>query len=102
MIYITETFDHETEMSFIKNVWDVPTNEAKELYKEFVMDEAQKRALLINIHFFNLMNKDYHPRMSDDEYKLAKKEWNKFLRQWNIDRFIAEKLKGRKLKFKTI
>lgn len=102
MIYITETYDKERGIYSIKNVWDVPTREAKELYHDFVGKRAESKGFIINTHYLNLMGKEHHYKMSDEEYQEAQRVWHKFLRQWSFDRFVHEKLGGVKLKFKII
>ena len=110
MIYITETYDKETGVPYIKNVWDVPTREAKEFYEQFIKEQAENRGVVIYAHYggkgnpknFHMMEIQHQNKLTIEEFKLKSKEWTKFLRQWNFDKFVNEKLKGVKLNFKIV
>lgn len=103
MIYVTYRYDELLESSSIKNIWNVKYSDVKKRYTDFLLLEAEKRNIIINNHWYNIMTKDmFHDHLSEDEYILKEKEWNKFLRQWDIDKFIAEKLKGQKLKYTNL
>lgn len=45
---------------------------------------------------------DHNNHLSIGEYGNKEKQWNKIKRQWNVDRFISEILKGRKRHYESI
>lgn len=100
MIYITLIYCDLTQTSSIKNVWEVKFSNVKELYKNFLLEKAKEKNIVINEQWYNMMAKEmYHDYFTEIEYVAKRKDWDKFLRQWNIDKFISEKLKGKKLKY---
>ena len=103
MIYITYHKSNFSECQTIKNVWDVHYNDVEEQYISFIKEKAQEINITINPHWLNIMNwQDYNNHISIGEYHNKEKQWNKILRQWNIDKFISEKLRGRKLNFRNV
>lgn len=103
MIYITNRYDSLCETSYINNVWDCKQNNVEELYKEFMYKKADAIGIIVNPHWLNMMNhKDHHPQLSTEVYKMREKEWKRILRQWNIDKFIGDVLRGKKLEYKQI
>ncbi len=103
MIVITYRYDRLMETSFIKNVWEVSYSDVEKLFLTFICAEAEKREIVCNPHWKNIMNhKDHHPHLTEEEYKQKEKEWKKYLRMWNVDKYIAEILKGTKLNYEEI
>jgi hypothetical protein len=104
MLYITSTYNELTEDSSIKNIWEIKGNVDPEVeYKKFIHEKAEELGIIINPHWLNLMNGGiYNQHLSVEEYQDMEKRWNKILRQWNIDKFISEKLGGKKQKFKEL
>jgi len=103
MIYITKRYDSLCETSYINNVWEVKCDNVEELYKDFLAEKAKELDIVINEHWNNIMNREnHHPHLTEEEYKLKVKAWSKVLRQWNIDKFIGDILRGKKLKYKEI
>lgn len=102
MILITYNNDGFGSTSTIKNVWDVKADDPERLYKEFMINKSEKEfGIYINPHWLNIMNhENHHPELTELEYIEKSKLWKKHLRQWNIDKFISEILKGNKLNFK--
>ena len=103
MIYITyrrSIFDNGSE---INAVWDVKYEDVPKLYIDFMQKKAEKKNIVINPHWLNIMNhKDHNSFLTETEYKDKSKEWKKELKQMNINKFISEILKGKKLKFENI
>ena len=103
MIYITFRRSIIDDSQTINNVWDVNYVNVEELYKEFMIDKSESMNIIINPHWLNIMNYDDHnSHISIDAYKTKSKTWSKILRQWNIDKFISEILKGRKQSYTEI
>lgn len=100
MIYVTFKNILSDETPSIKNVWDVKCVEVEKLYIAFMHKKAEKMNITINPNWLNIMNYiNYHSHLSKIEYDAKYKQWNKVLKQWNIDKFISEILNGRKEKF---
>ena len=103
MIYITyrnSTFD---DGSIVNNIWELSSDDVEESYKLFMAQKAEESGIVHNPHWLNIMNREnYHPDLTQEEYKQKEKAWNKVLKQWRIDRYIEEVLKGRKLEYKQI
>ena len=45
---------------------------------------------------------DHNNHLSIGEYGNKEKQWNKIRRQWNIDKFISEILKGKKEHYRSV
>lgn len=102
MIYITheKTFDNAT---VVKNVWCVKYDNVEERYIDFMHEKAKEINVLINPHWLNIMNwQDHNNHLSIGEYGNKVKQWNKIKRQWNIDKFISEILKGKKENYRSV
>ena len=101
MIYITTTYSED--YLHIQNVWEVNNDNVEELYKNFIMETSIEMNIVINKHWLNIMNYDnYHTHLTKTEYNNLSKKWKKILRLWNKDKFISEKLNGKKLEFKSL
>lgn len=97
MIYITY------KNSEIFNVWDVPCNNMEEKYIEFMLKKAKEINIIINPYWLNIMNwQDHNNHLSIGEYENKQKQWSKIKRQWNIDKFISEIIKGQKQCYRSI
>lgn len=103
MIYIVEKYSDMTEHHEIDSVWEVDADDVEERYKKWMIDFATDvRKIVINPHWLNMMNhKDHHPHLSAEEYKQKEKSWEKFLNSRTIEWYIKEKLKGKRLNYKT-
>lgn len=98
MIYVTKHRE-----GGISNLWECKEPEVEKAYKGFLQKEADKRAIYINEHHFNIMNfEDHHTHLEFNTYKSFKKDWIKFVKKHHLDWFIENKLHGKKLKFKCI
>ena len=103
MIYISYRNSNFDNSLSINNVWEVNCNNVQEKYIEFMHEKAKEINVVINPHWLNIMNwQDHNNHLSIGEYGNKEKQWNKIKRQWNVDRFISEILKGRKRHYETI
>ena len=101
MIYVTHY--RFLGSKFIRNIWNSHCENIDDLYKSFILKESKKRNVIINPHWLNMMNHcDHHTYLSKSEYKKKYKEWNKFLKLWDFDKFIEEKCGGKKIKYNEI
>ena len=103
MIYISyRNSDFDNSLS-INNVWEVNCNNVQEKYIEFMHEKAKEINVVINPHWLDIMNwQDHNNHLSIGEYGNKEKQWNKIKRKWNVDRYISEILKGRKLNYESI
>jgi hypothetical protein len=101
MIYIYETYCDMAEHYRVDSVWECDVNVQEEMSK-FFSSAAKERNLVINPHYFNIMNFDHHKHLSNSEFKKATKEWAKFLSHWTTKRFLKEVLKAKKIEFERI
>lgn len=103
MIYITHRNINFSEGLSINNVWNVNHQNVEERYIEFMHVKAKEIDVVINPHWLNLMNwQDHNNHLSIGEYGNKEKQWNKIKRQWNIDKFISEILKGTKEHYREV
>ena len=103
MIYISYRNSKFDNSLTINNVWEVNCNNVQEKYIEFMHEKAKEINVVINPHWLDIMNwQDHNNHLSIGEYGNKEKQWNKIKRQWNVDRFISEILKGRKLQYESI
>ena len=103
MIYISYRNSNFDNSLTINNVWEVNCNNVQEKYIEFMHEKAKEINVVINPHWLNIMNwQDHNNHLSIGEYGNKEKQWNKIKRQWNVDRFIFEILKGRRRNYETI
>ena len=66
-------------------------------------EKAKEINVVINPHLLNIMNwQDHNNHLSIGEYSNKEKQWNKIKRQWNIDKFISEILKGAKEHYRSV
>ena len=103
MIYITYRKSNFDNSSIINNVWEVNCNNVQEKYIEFMHEKAKEINVVINPHWLNIMNRqDHNNHLSIGEYSNKEKQWNKIKRQWNIEKFISEILKGTKEHYRSV
>lgn len=103
MIYITYINSIANNGLMVNNVWRVNCNNVQEKYIEFMHEKAKEINVVINPHWLNIMNwQDHNNHLTIGEYSDKEKQWKKILRQWNIDNFISEVLKGRKERYENI
>lgn len=103
MIYITYRNSNFDNSSTVNNVWSVKCDNVEEKYIEFMHEKAKEINVVINPHWLNIMNwQDHNSHLSIGEYGNKEKQWNKIKRQWNIDKFIADILKGHKEYYRNI
>jgi hypothetical protein len=103
MIYITKRNSNFSDSLEIKNVWFVKDNNVEEKYIDFMLQKAKEINVVINPHWLNIMNwQDHNNHLSIGEYGNKEKQWQKIKRQWNVDKFISEKLKGVKENYKEV
>lgn len=103
MLYITykkSVFDEDLS---INNVWNVKSDDVEQKYIDFMQEKAKELNIVINPHWLNVMaHENHNPHLSMVEYKNKEKQWEKIKKQWNIDKFISEILKGTKQNYKHI
>ena len=103
MIYITYRNSNFDNSLSVNNVWSVKQDNVEEKYIEFMHEKAKEINVVINSHWLNIMNwKDHNNHLSIVEYRNKEKQWNKIRRQWNIDKFISEILKGKKEHYRSV
>ena len=101
MIYVTTKYSED--YNDVVNIWDVNFDNVEELYKKFIMDKSIEMNIVINNHWLNIMYYEpFHPHLTKTEYNNLSKKWKKFLRLWDKDKFISEKLNGVKIEFKIL
>jgi hypothetical protein len=103
MIYITYKHSSFSNGTFINNVWESPYKDLEIAYRTFLREKSDELSIVINPHWGNIMNhEDHHKHLSKIEYKSKVKEWNKFIKIWNFDKFIIEHGKGVKVNYVDI
>jgi hypothetical protein len=91
------------EGSNVKNVWETPEKNGEERYKKFLLNNSKVKNIEINPNWFNILDfKIHNSHLSGQEYKIKENEWRKFLKKWTFDKFIEERMDGKKLEFKNI
>lgn len=102
MIYIIEDYDSLIEIFYIVATIDTDINIEDE-YKKFIYTEAEKRNIIINEYWYNMMNReDYHDNLSNSEYRKKEAEWIKFLKKNTLLVFVKNKLNLSTSKFKQV
>ena len=103
MIYVTYQNSYFDRRKVVKNIWNVDYEDAEQRYIEFMKEKAHEINIVINPHWLNIMNwKDHNNHLSIDEYREKEQQWAKIRRQWNVDKFISEVLRGWKERFKNL
>jgi hypothetical protein len=103
MIYVTYQNSYFDRRKVVKNIWNVDYEDAEQRYIEFMKEKAHEINIVINPHWLNIMNwKDHNNHLSIEEYMEKEKQWAKIRRQWNVDKFISEVLRGRKERFMNL
>lgn len=96
--YITYDFE-----GHVKTVWKVRCKDVKSEYSNWLKTKAKEMRIEINNHWHNIMAKDYfHDHLTPEEYKAKSKEWKKILHSNDVDYFIGEILKGKRIEFQNI
>jgi len=102
MVYIVEKRD-EFDEGYTDSVWEVGSEDVENKYSRFMQKKASPMGITINPHWLNIMNhEDHHSDLSEKEYKLKSKAWDKIRREWPIERFLEEVLGGKRLEFKRL
>lgn len=95
MLYVTYRRAGFSYSCVIKNIWKVNINNVDEKYIQFMLEKAKEINVIINPHWLNIMNhKDHNSHLTEGEFKNKSQQWSKIRRQWNVDKFISEILKG--------
>ena len=103
MIYITYINSNFGDGLSVNNIWEIDCINVEERYIDFMHEKAKEINVFINPHRLNIMNwQDHNNHLSIGEYGNKEKQWNKIKRQWNIDKFISEILKGTKRNYRNI
>jgi hypothetical protein len=103
MIYITHRDSFFEDGLAIKNVWNVKSKNVEEDYISFMHEKAKEINVIINPHWLTIMNwQNHHNHLSIGEYGNKVKQWKKIKRQWNIDKYISEVLKGTKEHYREV
>lgn len=104
MIYVVHSHnsDDPYESPVITATFDTDLDIEKE-HRHFIIKEAEKREIIINIYHFNIADhKKYHSDLTDIEYKEKKKKWDKFLRNNSLTSFAIKNLNLKPLDFKKV
>lgn len=85
-------------------VFKIKNNNIKENYYKFLLKEALTIGIIINRHYYNIMNYENHIHYNYNlqTYNDKKQEWRKFLNKHNIEWFIKNKCQGKELDLKII
>ena len=103
MIYITYRHSNFDNSLSVNNVWSVKQDNVEEKYIEFMHKKAKEINVVINPNWLNIMSwQNHNNHLSIGEYGNKEKQWNKIRRQWNIDKFISEILKGKKEHYRSV
>lgn len=103
MIYVTYRNSYLGERKVVKNIWNVDYEDVEQRYIEFMKEKAHEINIVINPHWLNIMNwKDHNNHLSIEEYREKEQQWAKIRRQWNVDKFISEVLRGWKERFRNL
>lgn len=103
MIYITFVENEYSLDLSVNSVWEVKENDVENKYNEFMQEKANNLNIAINPKWLNIMNYENHNNhLTLAGYENKKREWQEILNEWNIDKFIAEKLNGKRQEYKII
>ncbi len=103
MIYVTYRNLYLGGRKVVKNLWNVDCEDVEQRYIEFMREKAREINIVINPHWLNIMNwKDHNNHLSIEEYREKEQQWAKIRRQWNVDKFISEVLRGWKERFRNL
>lgn len=103
MIYITNEYCELSDSTHILNVWELDQDNVEDLYKEFMLEKASTLGVIINPHWFMILNYfDHHSHLKREEFSKLSKEWNEFKDVYTIDKFISDVLNGKKLEFTNL
>ena len=103
MIYVTYRNSYLGGRNVVKNIWNVDCEDVEQRYIEFMREKAHEINIVINPHWLNIMNrKDHNNHLSIEEYREKEQQWAKIRRQWNVDKFISEVLRGWKERFRNL
>lgn len=103
MIFLLHSYCEFTEHYSDHSVWDVDVDDVKELYLDFMLSEALSFNLVVNSHYLNVMDfEKLNSHLTLEEFNKKSKEWRKYLRKYNIQWFIKEKLVGVQLEYKKV
>ena len=102
MIYIIRDYDSVVETMIIEAVVETSINIEKK-YKEFILEKAKERGIVINNHWLNIMNyPDYHSHLSIKEYDKASRGWSIFLKRNTLLKFVKSELNLTTIDFKDV
>jgi hypothetical protein len=103
MMYVTYRNSYFDGRKVVNNIWNVDYEDVEQRYIEFMRERAHEINIVINPHWLNIMNwKDHNDHLSIEEYREKEQQWAKIRRQWNVDKFISEVLRGRKERFRNL
>lgn len=103
MMYVTYRNSYFDRRKVVNNIWNVDYEDVEQRYIEFMRERAHEINIVINPHWLNIMNwKDHNNHLSIEEYREKEQQWAKIRRQWNVDKFISEVLRGRKERFRNL
>lgn len=104
MIYIVKWNDRITKTTYTNSVWEVKGDvDVEQSYSNFLAAKAEELGIVINEHWHNIMNREnHHPHLTEEEYETKVKQWKKVLRRHNIESYLGNVLRARKVEFKEI
>jgi hypothetical protein len=93
----------DPNQDFVNSVWVVNVDNVEEQYKNFLLKKANEIGATVNPYWFDLLNREeFHSHLTPEEYENLKKDWEKVLKTWHIEKFIENILGGSRQKFKEI
>lgn len=104
MIYIIHTYCDISEHYKTHSVWEVDSLSVEEDYKSYMVGVAGENfKIVISQHWLDIGEWTLHNwHLSAAEYKKTEKAWNKYLKEHNVEWYIEEVLKGKRLEYKNI
>lgn len=91
MVFITYEKCVFGEGSSIDRVWLSEYVDLEERYKAHMIEAAEEMGVSVNRHWLNMMNReDWHPELSEEEYKKLKRKWLKFLKKNHFGSYIEQ------------
>lgn len=102
MIYLISNLD-EDGYSFISSVYESERDDLKEIYLNFMYNQASNQFLNINKIYLNPMSfQNQKHNLSFEEYKLVCRKWMKFLEEWTFEYYINHYSFAKKIDFKQV
>lgn len=82
MIYIIGDED-----GFPKSVYNGRKEDLGE-YKKFLIRSSEQMNVVINVNYYNMMDKTHHEHLNDETYRFKRAEWSAYLRTFTFEWFL--------------